>query len=191
GLDRELDAGIGPAFGLVVVPRPGRADAEALPRIAQRQGQRVALEGVGPASAPSLHGVGDVGVPALADEIGKPAFAAVRRGLVGRAGEPAAGPHQERQPASAVLRQEVLHVHLLDLILAVRVYLRGHAAGCEHDLLDRLAGDLDDPPADVERAHVAQSNGFLALPPGRTGRETECQNDTQSAHGDLPAFFAM
>jgi hypothetical protein len=64
-------------------------------------------------------------------------------------------PYQERQLALAVLRQEVLHVHLLDLIFAIGVHLRGHTAGCEHDLLDRLAGDLDDPSADVERTHVA------------------------------------
>src|SRR5262249_24463562 len=100
-------------------------------------------------------GVGDIGVPALADEISKPALAAIWRGLVGHAGEPAAVPHQEWQPASAVLRQEVLHVHLLDLILAVRVHLRGYAAGCEPVLLDRLAAKPDAPPADVERAHVA------------------------------------
>jgi hypothetical protein len=64
-------------------------------------------------------------------------------------------PHQQRQPALAVLRQKVLHVHLLDLIFAIGVHLRGHTAGCEHDLLDRLAGDLDHSPADVERTHVA------------------------------------
>jgi len=64
-------------------------------------------------------------------------------------------PQQQRQLALVVLRQEVLHVHLFDLILAVGVHLRGHAAGREHDLLDRLTGDLDDSPADVERTHVA------------------------------------
>ena len=72
-------------------------------------------------------------------------------------------PQQQRQPALAVLRQEVLHVHLLDLVLAVRVDFRGHAAGREHDLLDRLAGDLDDTPADMERTHVTQADGLLAL----------------------------
>src|SRR5262249_32832253 len=132
-----------------------RADAEALPRIAWRQGQRVALEGVGPAGTTALHGVGDIGVPALADELVEPAFAAVRRGLVGHAGEPAAVPHQERHLALAGLRHAVLHVHRRHLILAAGVHLRGHAAGREHDLLDRPAGDLNDPPADVERTHVA------------------------------------
>jgi hypothetical protein len=154
GLDRKLDAGIGRALGLVVVPRSGRADPEALPRIAQRQCHRVALEGVGPAGAAALHGVGDIGVPALADEIGEPAFAAIRLGLVGHAGQSAAVPQQERHFALAVLRQKVLHVHLLDLILAVGVHLRGNAAGREHDLFDWLAGDLDHAAANVKRTHL-------------------------------------
>src|SRR5262249_25826598 len=88
GLDRELDAGISRAFGLVVVPRTGRADAEALPRIAQRQGQRVALEGVGPTGAAALHGVGDKGAPALAEKKRRAASGPTRRGLEGPAGEP-------------------------------------------------------------------------------------------------------
>src|SRR5258705_8558220 len=86
GRDRELSVGVARAFGLVVAPRTGRTDAEALPRIAQRQRHRVALERVGPAGTAALHGVGDIGVPTLADEISEPTFAAVGLGLVGHAG---------------------------------------------------------------------------------------------------------
>ena len=75
-------------------------------------------------------------------------------------------PQQERQLALAVLRQEVLHVHLLDLVGAVGIDLRRHAARREHDLLDRLAGDLDQPAADMERAHVPKKDGLLG---GRLG----------------------
>jgi len=52
---------------------------------------------------------------------------------------------------------------LLDLIGAVRIDLGGHAAGREHDLLDRLALDLEVPAADMERTHVAQCDRFLVL----------------------------
>jgi hypothetical protein len=113
---------------------------------------RVALEGVGPSRAAALDRIGHIGVPSLADEIIHPAFAAVRLGLIGYAGKAAAVPQQQRQPALAVLRQKVLHVHLLDLIAAVGVHLRRHAAGREHHLLDRLAGDLHQPAAHMERA---------------------------------------
>ena len=154
-LDRKLDARIDRAFRFIVIPRTGRTDAEALPRIAQRQCHRLALEGIGPAGAAALDGIGDISVPALADEIGEPALAAIGLGLVGHARQSAAVPQQQRQLALAVLRQEVLHVHLLDLILAIGVHLRGNAAGREHDLFDRLTGNFDDTAADMKRTHFA------------------------------------
>jgi hypothetical protein len=92
-----------------------------------------------------------------------PAIAAVGLALVGHAGQSAAVPHQERQLALAALHQEVLHVHLLDLVCAVRIDLRRHAAGREHHLLDRLAFDLDQPAADVERTHVRNAISSFRL----------------------------
>src|SRR4051812_25561617 len=188
GIDRKLCAWIGRALALVVVPRAGRANAKALPWIALRQRHGLALEGAGPAGAAALHGVGDVAVPTLADEIGEPAVAAVGLGLVGDSREAAAVPQQQRQPALAVLRQEVLHVHLLDLVLAVRVDFRGHAAWREHDLLDWLAGDLDDPASHMERTHVTQADGLLALGMRRCCRQAECRHDHETAHGALPLY---
>jgi hypothetical protein len=64
-------------------------------------------------------------------------------------------PHQQRHFSATVLRQDVLHVHLLDQVTAVGIDLLGAAAG-QRDLAHRLAGDLDHAAADVERAHVAQ-----------------------------------
>src|SRR5262245_35799740 len=107
GLGRELGAGIRRALALVVVPRAGRADTEALPRIAERQEHRIALEGAGPAGAAALDRVGDVSVPALADEIAEPAVAAVGLGLVGHAAQPALGPHPPRQLALRGCRWDI------------------------------------------------------------------------------------
>ena len=104
GLDRELAAGQQLALGRIGVPRAlAVADAEALERILIGQEDRLRRPHVGrrKAGAAALHRVGDVGVPALADEEVEPAFAAVRRGLVGDAGQPAAVPHQQRQLALA------------------------------------------------------------------------------------------
>jgi len=53
------------------------------------------------------------------------------------------------------LRQEVLHVHLFDLIKAVRIDLGRNTAGPEHNFLHRLAGNLNDTSADMERAHIS------------------------------------
>src|SRR5215468_11502784 len=98
----------------------------------------------------TLDGVGVVDVPAFADEQIEPAFAAVRRGLVGGAGKPASVPHQQRIFALAILRKEVLHVHLFDLIKAVRIDLGRNTAGPEHDFLHRLPGNLNEASADME-----------------------------------------
>src|SRR5258707_4540541 len=128
----------------------------------------ISFESIGPAGATALHGVGDIGVPALANEIREPSFTAVRLRLISDAGQSAAVPQQQRQLALAVLWQKVLHVHLLDLVLAVGVHLRGNAARCEHNLLDGLPADRDDAPADVERAHIAQPERLFDLCPGGT-----------------------
>jgi len=116
-----------------------------------------------PAGAAALDRVGVVDAPALAQEIIQPAFAAVRRGFPGDAGQPAAVPHQKRIGAAFVGRQEILHIHLLDLVGTVRIDLRRNAARREHDFLHRLATDFDEPPADMKRAHVAQRDSFGGL----------------------------
>ncbi len=195
GLDRKLRARIGRSLGLVRTPRAGRPDAEALPGVSLREEDRLTLEGVGPAGTPALDCVRDVHIPALADEHGEPALAAVRLGLVGHAGQAAAMPHQQWQLSLTVLRQEVLHIHLLDLIGAVRIDPRRDAAGCEQDLLDRLSRDLDDAPADVERAHiaqhdhVAQRDRLLGLRERRAGEKNgerrDEQRTRQATHGGL------
>jgi hypothetical protein len=59
-------------------------------------------------------------------------------------------PHQQWVFALAVLRQKVLHVHLFDLIKAVRIDLGRDTAGPEHNFLHRLAGNLHDTSADME-----------------------------------------
>ena len=128
-----------------------------------------------------------VDVPALADEEVHPAFAPVRRRLVGDAGQPAAVPHQQRQLALAVLRQEVLHVHLLDHVLAVRVELGERPAGLAHDLAHRLAGDLRDAAADVERAHAAQHDVVVRPDAGSATAHGNC--DQGATHRSPPRFF--
>jgi hypothetical protein len=85
-------------------------------------------------------------------------------------------PHEQRQLALAVLHQEILRVHLLDLIGPVRVHLGRHAAWREHDLLDRLSTDFDVAAADMERAHIAQCNRLL--------RERRCCNKRRRGGGE-------
>ncbi len=80
--------------------------------------------------------------------------------------EPTAVPHQERQFPFAILRKEILRVHVLDMIGAVEIELRCRPARDALDLLDRLARHDDLAPADVERSHVAQRHGLLL---GRCG----------------------
>jgi hypothetical protein len=95
-------------------------------------------------------------------------------------------PQQQRQLALLVLRQEVLNVHLLDLVLAVRIDLGRYAAGREHDLLDRLAGNLVQPPADMERAHVAKVERLFRLRKRGCGCERERDAGEYTTHDDLP-----
>src|SRR6267378_209038 len=163
GLDREL-AGrhqlllrrIG-AVGSRALP-----DAEALEGIRLGEEHRLALENIRihrPARAPALHRVRVVHVPALLHEEIQPALAPVGRRLVRHARQAAAVPHQERHRSAAVRRKKILHVHRLDRIRAVEIDLRRNAARREHHLLHGLPRDLHISPADVERAHVAESAG--------------------------------
>jgi hypothetical protein len=65
-------------------------------------------------------------------------------------------PHQQRIGTLVVCRQEILHIHLLDLIRAVGIDLCRHSAGREHDLPHLLARDCDKTPTDMKRTHVSQ-----------------------------------
>src|SRR5262249_56304506 len=73
GLHRKLRARIGRALGMIIAVGANRPDAETLPLVADRQEHGLALEGVSPTGAAALHGVGDVDVPAVADEVVEPA----------------------------------------------------------------------------------------------------------------------
>src|SRR6266853_3824468 len=137
-------------------------DAEALPRIRLREKYRIALENIRrhrPARTPALHRVRVVHVPALLHEEIHPALAPVGRRLVRHPRQAPAVPHQERHRPAAIRGQEVLHVHRLDRVGAVEIDLRRHPARREHHLLHRLPRDLHIAPADMERAHVAESVG--------------------------------
>src|SRR4030095_9966155 len=103
--------------------------------------------------APSFDRIGVVDRPAPLDEVIEPALPAVGRGLESDAGETTAVPHEKRQCPAPALRDEVLDVHLLDLVDTIRVELGGHAAGRKHDLLYRLPRNRVLAPADVKRAH--------------------------------------
>ena len=188
GLHRELVSGQHLALGRISVPRAlAVADAEALERVRVVQKNRLGRPHVRTrkARAAALDRVGDVDVPALADEQVEPTFAAVRRGFVGHAGETAAVPHQQRQLALAVPGQKVLHVHLLDHELPVGVEFRRRAAGDPHDLPHRPATDLGDASADVERAHAAQHDVVLARA-RRQGRERKDRGDQHTTHAVPP-----
>ncbi len=142
GFDRELHARHELLLGRIGVPGSfAGADAEAFERVGVGQEDRLARPDVraGKSRSPAFHGVGDIHIPSLADEHVKPAFAAVGRGLVRYAGQAAAVPHQERHLALPELGQEILRVHLLDLILSVGVELRGRPAGHAHDVAHGLA----------------------------------------------------
>ena len=184
GLDRELAAGQHPALGRIRIPRAfAIADAKALERIGigQEGGLRRPYVGRGEACAAAFDRIRDIDVPALAHEHVEPAFAPVRRALVGDAGQAAAVPHQQRQLALALLRQEILHVHLLDHVLTVRVELGQRTTGLAHDHAHRLATDLGHPAADMERAHAAQHDVFLG---GQRGHRRATQNhpEQDAAH---------
>jgi len=99
-------------------------------------------------------------------------------------------PHQQWQLALALLRQEVLHVHLLDHVLAVRVELRLRAAGLAHDHAHRLAADLGHPAANMERAHAAQHDVVLGRE-RRQRQERKDHSDHGALHGCLPRRVCM
>ena len=105
--------------------RIGRADAEEVPGALARgdldvgQRARVAF-GAGAveyrgveARAPAAGVVDHVDRETLAREIGRPALAPVRRGLIGGAGVAGTVHHDDRRSADG-LRDAVLHVHLVD-----------------------------------------------------------------------------
>ena len=89
-------------------------------------------------------------------------------------------PHQQRIGALLVGGQKILHIHLLDLIGAVGIDFRRHAAGREGDFLDRLAGDLDQPPADMERAHVAQRDRLGGVGQRRAHQNRRSRNNRKA-----------
>jgi hypothetical protein len=99
-------------------------------------------------------------------------------------------PHQQRQLALAVLRQEVLHVHLLDHVLAVGIELGGRPAGLAHDRPHRLAADLGHAAADMERAHAAQHDVLFGGECRRRGEASdhcdEADRDRDTMHAFLP-----
>src|SRR5207244_9472754 len=108
GLERKLRIWRRPTLARIGIPRArAQADAEALEWIGAGEEVRLARPYVAAreAGTAALDRVRNIDVPSLADEHVEPAFAAIRRGLVTRAGEGAAVPHQERQPALAILRQ--------------------------------------------------------------------------------------
>src|SRR5688500_96293 len=162
---RELAAGHQLHLPGILVVGPGAsADAKTLERVFLGQEHRLALEYVGvhrPAGTSALHRVRVVDGPSLLDEVVEPALAPVRRRLVRDACQSAAVPHQERQRAALILRNEELHIHLLDLVDAVGVHLGRHAARREHDLLDWLARDPVLAPAHMEGSHFLQRDRRL------------------------------
>jgi hypothetical protein len=80
-----------------------------------------------------------------------------------------------------LLGQEILHVHLLDHVLTVRIELGLRAAGLAHDHPHRLAADLGHPAADMERAHAAQHDVFLGGQRGHC-RAAENHPEQDAAH---------
>jgi hypothetical protein len=115
-----------------------RADAKVLPGLLLRAEQGLAREDLGvagPGRAPALDRVGDVDVVAGAQEEHLPAWLAVRLGLPGDAGEPAAVPEQQGILRLGLGELDVLHVHLLDLEVPIGIDLDRRRAGREHDVL--------------------------------------------------------
>src|SRR5260221_4585700 len=162
-------------------------DAEYLPRLLLGPEDWLGLENLGiarPGSSAALDRVGDVDVVAGFEEKLLPAGPAIRLGFPGDAREAAAVPHEQRILGARIRPKQlhVLHVHLLDLEIAVRVDLERRRAGCEDDLLARQPGERGLPAADVKAADlghgvVAFSHAMLAALM-RARRE---QNENQSA----------
>ena len=95
-------------------------------------------------------------------------------------------PHQQRIFALAVLRQEELHVHLLDHVLAVRVELGERAARLALDLAHLLAAHFRDAPADMKRAHAAQHDVVVGESRQRNEPQRECE---QRTHPSPPSIL--
>ena len=162
-LDRELLALERLALAADFVRRP---DAEQLPRFLLGAEERLALEDLRiarPRGAAALDRVGDVGVVAGVEEELLPARLAVRLGLPRHAGQSAAVPQQQRHAALRLRQLHVLHVHLLDFELAVRIDLQRRRAGREHDFLGGQSAQRLGASADVEAAdfldHVVGGGG--------------------------------
>jgi len=102
-------------------------------------------------------------------------------------------PEQERQLALLIFRQEILHVHLLDHVLAIGVELGLRAAGLAHDHAHLLAFDLRDPSSDMKRAHAAQHDVVFGQGRCHSRCNGKCRGgqrrtDKKAFHRPLPAL---
>src|SRR5690606_24504126 len=121
----ELTARQELALCRILVPRIRATDTETFVGIGRRHQYGFALPGRwirgGPAGAASLYSVRVIHWPAATEEVIQPAFAAVWRGLVRDPGQTAPVPKQQGQAALLILRDKVLHIHLFDLVCAIRI----------------------------------------------------------------------
>src|SRR5262249_31428655 len=169
-LDRKLRAGEG--------RRIGRADAEEVPGALARRDLDVGQQsGIGfgtravdrrrvEARAPAPGMIDDVNREALASEIGRPALAPVRGGLIGSAGVAGAVHHDDRRSADG-LRDAVLHVHLVD----------GDRAGL------RDAADGGPGGRRLGEWAVDEEAPFVLQPQRPAGRSRHCASSRRQQHG--------
>ncbi len=149
-VDGELHAGEGRLAGEIL----RAAKAEQRPRLFHRPLDRRPLPLIRqrtPTRAPAFHVVDDVCRETGFEEALQPAGPSVRGRLPIGAGHSAAVNQQNGQVVPQWLRDEVLHIGLLDMVSAVRIQF-GAGLRCEMDDFLRGARNPDLASADVETA---------------------------------------
>ena len=133
---------MGPPLIGLGMPGPGRADAKQFPGLLLAAKHRLArkkLGAAGPGGAAALDRIGDPHIMASAQKKTLPAALTVGFGLPADPAHAAAVHEQQRVAGPRLLQLHILHIHLLDLEVAVGVYAHQRPAGRVTQLPHRQA----------------------------------------------------
>jgi hypothetical protein len=166
-VDRESAAG----EGLLVVELAERTDAEDIPRflVGPEEGARVLVPDSGeaaPPGAPPLDTVDHERRASVLQEVVEPTGPVARSRLPACACQPTSVDQHHGQTGRAV-RDEVLHIGVLDVVGAVEIDLVRRQVGGELDVSHLRAFDGDVAPSHCEAAEVIESQrhtGHVSFP---------------------------
>ena len=103
-------------------------------------------------------------------------------------------PHQKGQSAFLVAWNEVLHVHLLDLVHPVGIDLGWDTARGEIYLFDGFAREVHLTPTDMKRAHVLQRQVTRRDQVGAAHQQTQSRKNARQfkfQHGWISLNFFL